>query len=59
MKIAVTVFGLVGLFQFNEAGRFVAFNFANAGHSLSVLKESGADLSARAEQFISVSGGKH
>ena len=52
MKIAVTVFGLVSLFQFNLSGSWVRFSFETAAHSLAVLKESGADLSARALSTI-------
>ena len=52
MKLAVTVFGLVGLYQFNLSGSFVANNFQLAGHSLAVLKESGTEISARGEAMI-------
>ena len=57
MKIAVTVFGLVSLFQFNLAASYVRFGFETAAHSLAVLKESGADLSARALSSIEVMNG--
>ena len=57
MKIAVTVFGLVSLYQFNIALSWVRFNFESAAHSLAVLKESGVDLSARAESFINNANG--
>ncbi len=57
MKIAVTIFGLVGLYQFNVALSWVRFNFESAAHSLAVLKGSGADISARAESFISNANG--
>ena len=53
MKIAVTVFGLVSLYQFNVALSWVRFNFESAAHSLAVLKASGTDVSARADSFIS------
>ena len=53
MKIAVTVFGLVSLYQFNVALSWVRFNFESAAHSLAVLKASGANISARADSFIS------
>ena len=52
MKIAVTVFGLVSLFQFNLSASWVRFSFENAAHSLAVLKESGGELSARAISTI-------
>ena len=52
MKIAVTVFVLVSLYQFNVALSWVRFNFESAAHSLAVLKASGADVSARADAFI-------
>jgi hypothetical protein len=52
MKIAVTVFGLVSLFQFNLSGSWVRFSFETAAHSLAVLKESGAEVSARALSTI-------
>ena len=51
MKIAVTVFGLVSLYQFNVALSWVRFNFESAAHSLAVLKASGANVSARADSF--------
>ena len=57
MKIAVTVFGLVSLYQFNIALSWVRFNFESAAHSLAVLKESGVDISARAESFINNANG--
>ena len=57
MKIAVTVFGLVSLYQFNLASSWVRFSFETAGHSLAVLKESGTSLSARAEATIANTGG--
>jgi len=57
MKIAVTVFGLVSLYQFNVALSWVRFNFESAAHSLAVLKASGADISARADSFISNANG--
>ena len=57
MKIAVTVFGLVSLYQFNVALSWVRFNFESAAHSLAVLKASGADVSARADAFISNANG--
>jgi len=57
MKIAVTVFGLVSLYQFNLALSWVRFNFESAAHSLAVLKESGADISARADAFINNANG--
>ena len=57
MKIAVTVFGLVSLFQFNLSASYVRFGFETAAHSLAVLKESGADLSARALSSIEVMNG--
>ena len=57
MKIAVTVFGLVSLFQFNLSASWVRFSFESAGHSLSVLKASGANISARAESTITATGG--
>ena len=57
MKIAVTVFGLVSLYQFNVALSWVRFNFESAAHSLAVLKASGADVSARADSFISNANG--
>ena len=57
MKIAVTVFGLVSLYQFNLALSWVRFNFESAAHSLAVLKESGADISARADSFINNANG--
>ena len=57
MKIAVTVFGLVSLFQFNLAASYVRFGFETAAHSLAVLKESGADLSARGLSSIEVMDG--
>ena len=56
MKLAVTVFGLVGLYQFNLSGSFFANNFQLAGHSLAVLKESGAEISARGEAMIANTG---
>ena len=56
MKIAVTVFGLVNLWQFNLSGSFFRFNFDSAGHSLAVLKDTGETISARAEQLISNTG---
>jgi len=56
MKLAVTVFGFVGLYQFNLSGSFFANNFQLAGHSLAVLKESGAELSARADAMIANTG---
>ena len=52
MKIAVTVFGLVSLFQFNLTVSWVRFSFETAAHSLAVLKESGGELSARAISTI-------
>ena len=57
MKIAVTVFGLVSLYQFNVALSWVRFNFESAAHSLAVLKASGSDVSARADSFISNANG--
>ena len=57
MKIAVTVFGLVSLYQFNVALSWVRFNFESAAHSLAVLKASGTDVSARADSFISNANG--
>ena len=57
MKIAVTVFGLVSLFQFNLSASYVRFGFETAAHSLAVLKESGADLSARALSSIEAMNG--
>ena len=57
MKIAVTVFGLVSLFQFNLSASYVRFGFETAAHSLAVLKESGTDLSARALSSIEVMNG--
>ena len=57
MKIAVTVFGLVSLYQFNVALSWVRFNFDSAAHSLAVLKASGADVSARADSFVSNANG--
>ena len=57
MKIAVTVFGLVSLYQFNVALSWVRFNFESAAHSLAVLKASGANVSARADSFISNANG--
>ena len=57
MKIAVTVFGLVSLYQFNVALSWVRFNFESAAHSLAVLKASGANISARADSFISNANG--
>ena len=57
MKIAVTVFGLVSLYQFNIALSWVRFNFESAAHSLAVLKESDVDISARAESFINNANG--
>ena len=57
MKIAVTVFGLVSLYQFNIALSWVRFNFESAAQSLAVLKESGVDISARAESFINNANG--
>ena len=57
MKIAVTVFGLVSLYQFNVALSWVRFNFESAAHSLAVLKANGADVSARADSFISTANG--
>ena len=57
MKIAVTVFGLVSLYQFNVALSWVRFNFDSAAHSLAVLKASGSDVSARADSFISNANG--
>ena len=52
MKIAVTVFGLVSLFQFNLAENYVRFSFETAAHSLAVLKASGAEISARGLAMI-------
>ena len=57
MKIAVTVFGFVSLYQFNVALSWVRFNFESAAHSLAVLKASGSDVSARADSFISNANG--
>ena len=57
MKIAVTVFGLVSLYQFNVALSWVRFNFESAAHSLAVLKASGTNVSARADSFISNANG--
>ncbi len=57
MKIAVTVFGLVSLYQFNVALSWVRFNFESAAHSLAVLKASGTGVSARADSFISNANG--
>ena len=57
MKIAVTIFGLVSLYQFNVALSWVRFNFESAAHSLAVLKASGSDVSARADSFISNANG--
>ena len=57
MKIAVTVFGLVSLYQFNVALSWVRFNFESAAHSLAVLKASGSDVSARADSFIGNANG--
>ena len=57
MKIAVTVFGLVSLYQFNVALSWVRFNFESAAHSLAVLKASGANVSARADSFINNANG--
>tara|TARA_B110000305_G_C19166060_1_gene504932 strand:- start:409 stop:669 length:261 start_codon:yes stop_codon:yes gene_type:complete len=54
MKIAVTVFGLVSLFQFNLAGSYVRFNFKTVAHSLAVLKVSGAEISARGSQLFKI-----
>ena len=51
MKIAVTVFGLVSLFQFNLTVSWVRFSFETAAHSLAVLK-AGGELSARAISTI-------
>ena len=55
-KIATTIFGLVALYQVNFLASYVTFNFASAAHSLVVLKDSGADVSARALAFINQSG---
>ena len=57
MKIAVTVFGLVSLFQFNLAGSYVRFSFETAAHSLAVLKVSGTEVSARGLAVIENMGG--
>ena len=54
---AVTVFGLVSLYQFNVALSWVRFNFESAAHSLAVLKASGGNVSARADAFISNANG--
>ncbi len=56
MKLAVTIFGFVGLYQFNVSGSFVANSFQLAGHSLAVLKESGVEISARGEAMIANTG---
>ena len=57
MKIAVTVFGLVSLFQFNLVASYVRFSFETAAHSLAVLKASGAEISARGSVMIENIGG--
>ena len=41
MKIAVTVFGLVSLYQFNVALSWVRFNFESAALALQFLKQAG------------------
>ncbi len=55
-KIVTTIFGLTAVWQFNNVLSFVPWNFAGAGHSLAVLKESGVDLSARSESFLGITG---
>lgn len=55
-KLVTTLFGLTAVWQFNNVLNFVPWNFAGAGHSLAVLKNSGTDLSARSEAFVNMTG---
>ena len=55
-KIVITAFALSSIFYINLQVCYIDLHVNNYGHSLAVLKESGVDISARAEAAIEFFG---
>jgi len=55
-KIVITAFALSSIYYVNFQVVWIDLHIKNYGHELAVLKESGADISARAEAAIELFG---
>ncbi len=55
-KIVISAFALSSLWYVNLQFSYVALHINGAAHSLAVLKDSGAEISARSEQLVGLYG---
>ena len=56
ISIVITAFALSSIYYVNFQVVWIDLHIRNYGHSLAVLKESGADISARAQAAIELFG---